>query len=639
MLSFEQNNHTRTNRSHLPLFGGLKPLFIGIFILNCVSLLVIAFATLSPNAPSPQAYREMTTIMNAFTPATDASDKPDQLDPPAKPDQPDQLVKSDESEYDPYTFQEPILAYHLLKKLDEFKPIDGKKYYNQLASSGNWSHIPYLGLNIDDQYCDKHRLAFVHDPTFVFQESNAIYDLYPKHYVRYIALAGILTDFQPNISLKIPEADKNKRLSWIDPKQNFIYMNNYLHCMQHLNKNMGCLTQTYNHIPGAGYLNRKDLVSEAMNQYAEQYKDRPQCFSFEKSFPRTWVMYIKEQCEDFFKHLHSEEHDQLKAVNNIVYIRKIGAGSHNGQGVFSMDDQEEQDVIKLYENGTKCGKVPKDTNVIQYFIPNPLLVYGHKFDFRVYMLVASINPLIAYYYDGYLKVSLHKYEPHSSDKYALLTNTHVSTEVLKEATNGTLVNGMNETELQYFQRWNFTRFQNYLLEEGIVTDPEWLDNHLRPEFKRAMIHLLRMTRDKLLVQSQLHELFGVDFMLDQNLDLWFIEVNSSPSLSPTHPESEIFIRKHMIDLFEIIKGVTRSRAKRIVQFINKLTKERGFGMDANGDIIMKDFEQKKAEFEKVIENRLEEEYQPSPKNDYRLLIDEHLEGVDRYNGFITAECL
>ena len=54
--------------------------------------------------------------------------------------------------------------------------------------------------------------------------------------------------------------------------------------------------------------------------------------------------------------------------------------------------------------------------VAQKYVANPLLLdKQNKFDFRIYMLVASVNPLIVYYHDGFLRVSLSKYDKDSKE--------------------------------------------------------------------------------------------------------------------------------------------------------------------------------------------------------------------------------
>ena len=93
---------------------------------------------------------------------------------------------------------------------------------------------------------------------------------------------------------------------------------------------------------------------------------------------------------------------------------KIGYGAHRANGVFMFDDEKEKMVMDVYKNGSECGN-NMSSIVLQKYIYNPLLLEGHKFDFRIYMLIASTNPLILYYHDGFLRLSLHLYDPSSSE--------------------------------------------------------------------------------------------------------------------------------------------------------------------------------------------------------------------------------
>jgi tubulin polyglutamylase TTLL6/13 len=52
--------------------------------------------------------------------------------------------------------------------------------------------------------------------------------------------------------------------------------------------------------------------------------------------------------------------------------------------------------------------------VIQKYISNPYLIDGLKFDFRIYVLLRSINPLKIYVYEeGLSRFATSKYEPPS----------------------------------------------------------------------------------------------------------------------------------------------------------------------------------------------------------------------------------
>jgi len=47
---------------------------------------------------------------------------------------------------------------------------------------------------------------------------------------------------------------------------------------------------------------------------------------------------------------------------------------------------------------------------------------------------------------------------------------------------------------------------------------------------KAFIHVIQMSKSKFFQDSRVFELFGLDFILDSELNLWFIECNASPVL-------------------------------------------------------------------------------------------------------------
>jgi len=330
-----------------------------------------------------------------------------------------------------------------------------------------------------------------------------------------------------------------------------------------------------------------------------------------------------------------------------VYMQKIGFGSHRGEGVLPFNKTLEEELRVFYEEGEKCGTEQKNYQM-QRFISNPLLLKGpdeemHKFDFRIYMLIASTNPLILYYHDGFLRVSLPPYDVESTDLASLLTNTDIFKKTLKankELNNtDTIMGNMTEEELRNFQMWNFTRLQNYLLSTGKIKDDTWLDTHLRFHLQQQMAHIGRMTQGPFLKRSNIYELFGIDFIFDDDLNLWFIECNSGPVLEGTSHEKELFITKMLRDHFEIMFGYLRSRMKRVILYVNDLAREIPEENIYFDGIMVPDYDRRKAAFDKLSKNYLEPEYEVGKENGWRKVIDEGLEGVARYAGFIPEECL
>lgn len=58
------------------------------------------------------------------------------------------------------------------------------------------------------------------------------------------------------------------------------------------------------------------------------------------------------------------------------------ANSSQGKGIYIVDDINDVSV--------------DDTSVISRYVTNPLLINGHKFDLRIYVLVTSYEPMRVY---------------------------------------------------------------------------------------------------------------------------------------------------------------------------------------------------------------------------------------------------
>lgn len=526
-----------------------------------------------------------------------------------------------------YQFLNPDIAFHVLEQLDIPKaPFAPEK------PKGT-----FLGLKRDSEYCRKVRAQFVRNTYSLFQEINFLCD-YLSHSLMRSILPQIGTDTMPRLSFQLPKSVRSTPTFDIPLNVSTIFTNKALHGTYFLfGKELVCLTQSYNHIPGISLLNRKDKVASCVFNYTQKYKNKPQCFDGNKFFPRTWLLDNPDQCRDWFEIINSPHYQEEKQKKVVVYIRKLGAGGHQGKGVEPVGEIEEAKLRKTYQNGKKCGAV-KNTYIVQSYIHNPLLVMGHKFDFRVYLLIASTNPLIAYYHDGFLRVSLLEYDVSRTEKGMHLTNTAQSLKVIKQAK----ADGISEEELMNFQMWNYTRLANYLIEKGRIKRLSWIDEYLRPAFHHAMQHLVRMTQSKYYKHSAVWELFGVDFMLDEELNLWFIECNSGPALKASNEEKRVMLTKMLKDQFEIIAGLLRSRVKRVVKYVNWLMSNNLVKVDSdtagNVSVKIEKYELRRKEFEDLLRNRFEEEFEVSSDNNWKKIVDENIEGLGRYNGNIKTEC-
>ena len=99
----------------------------------------------------------------------------------------------------------------------------------------------------------------------------------------------------------------------------------------------------------------------------------------------------------------------------------MSRGAHQASGVFLLDQNQTENLNSEFNYGKSCGI--KNTSLLaQTYINNPLLLdKKNKFDFRVYMLIASTNPFIVYYHDGFLPLSLDEFDPFSKDVILIIS--------------------------------------------------------------------------------------------------------------------------------------------------------------------------------------------------------------------------
>jgi len=278
---------------------------------------------------------------------------------------------------------------------------------------------------------------------------------------------------------------------------------------------------------------------------------------------------MKAECRKFFSVINSMNYTEKKEEMPIQFILKLVAGAHTPSYMRLFNPLQEQNYRDRFDNGKKCGAI-ESKFVAQAYVPNPLLLdKNNKFDFRMYMLIASSNPMIVYYHDGFLRVSLHEYDKMSLDKAAHFPNADDSESIFSFARDNQTYNGMTEEELKAYKMWSLDQFQDYLLKTEKINDKDWLNNYLRPKFKQAFSHIVRMAEKHLFKHSGVFELYGMDFIMDETLNLWFIETNESPDLIATNPDNNGFMRKILIDLVEIQYSYLRSRMRRILKFIDE----------------------------------------------------------------------
>ncbi len=174
---------------------------------------------------------------------------------------------------------------------------------------------------------------------------------------------------------------------------------------------------------------------------------------------------------------------------------------------------------RKWENMNLLAKELREI-VVQKYIENPLLIDGRKFDIRAYMIVVCMKPYLVLYQPGYVRMSLNPYttENFAKDKITHLTNNSVQK------------NHPNYKELKEKSIIYIDSLVENIISMGKLQSKEEYSVKVDKKIQEIMTLVFTVIKDKLDRKFGCFELFGFDFLLDDNLNPYLIEINTNPAL-------------------------------------------------------------------------------------------------------------
>ena len=181
--------------------------------------------------------------------------------------------------------------------------------------------------------------------------------------------------------------------------------------------------------------------------------------------------------------------------------------------------------------------------IIQKYIEKPLLIHKRKFDIRVWVLVSHTGKWY-FFKEGYLRTSGSDYkldEANPDDQWVHLTN------------NAVQKNTKNYGEFEEGNQLSFKQLQQYIDEHYKHKNINFFEDCI-PKMKEMIKHSLLATRKKLNPNNykMCFELFGYDFIMDEDFNLWLIEVNTNPWLEESSNLLKFYLRRMIEDMIKII---------------------------------------------------------------------------------------
>ena len=218
----------------------------------------------------------------------------------------------------------------------------------------------------------------------------------------------------------------------------------------------------------------------------------------------------------FTKHVTADG-QEARATN--LWILKPASMSNRGFGIRVANDLAEIEAVVNTEarKDARCGGW-----VCQKYIERPLLIDGRKFDIRAFCLLVTDRK-------GRIQAYAHRscsYVRTSSTKYSLKPQ-----DLAKKGVH--LVNdGVQNKEESYgkFEEGNKLSLTDFVTR--VDAPANWLEETLRPRMETIMKYTIDAAHARLNPKKRqaCFELLGYDFMLDADLRVDLIEINSNPCL-------------------------------------------------------------------------------------------------------------
>lgn len=156
------------------------------------------------------------------------------------------------------------------------------------------------------------------------------------------------------------------------------------------------------------------------------------------------------------------------------------------------------------------------------------------------------------YKEPYCRFTSQDYDPAQvRNKFAHLCNACVNN-LNPDSASSVVTQGKHQI---VHNMWEASQFQAWLQdaysrEDTGLADP-WTEK-IWPQLKAAVIYSVLAVRDQCEHRHNSHELFGYDFMVDEDLNVWLIEVNSSPSMDYSAPTTEKLVKQVLKELPRLI---------------------------------------------------------------------------------------
>lgn len=273
--------------------------------------------------------------------------------------------------------------------------------------------------------------------------------------------------------------------------------------------------QKVNHFAGAFFMGRKDFFHKRMMELKDRIGEQA------NFYPESYI--YPNELDKLTQHYHDHR----------LWIIKPSASSR-GRGIHVVDSTKTE--------------LPSDNEeaIVQYYIEHPFLIKGRKFDIRMYALITSASPIRIYLHDsGLIRFATHQYDPNADPSDA---KTHLTNFALNKD-DPDFVRCDDETgESVDDSKWSIPFFKKYLQENGFDCDKifQKLEDAATKTLLAGMSTIQSHHSRQVQHRHTSYEQYGLDLLLDEQFNVYVMEVNVSPGMSGSDSKLDFDIKNRLM---------------------------------------------------------------------------------------------
>ncbi|RNF01984.1 putative tubulin tyrosine ligase, partial [Trypanosoma rangeli] len=308
-------------------------------------------------------------------------------------------------------------------------------------------------------------------------------------------------------------------------------------------------SQIINHFPNHYELTRKDLMYKNIKKYI---RDVNNAHPVVQCTPPSWTPHEQTErlpnllrfadCVPVTYNIPNDLHmlkEEFKRQPGSTWIVKPTSLSQ-GRGIFLINRIVQlKKWLKERKEMDEVEGLPPTAYVISKYVANPLLIGGRKFDLRLYVLVTSFKPLVAYLHEqGFARFCATPYAANALNDDNLCSHL----------TNVALQKGEETYNEMHGGKWSLANLCLFVQGRYGAVCADGLMRSI--EF--TIYHSLKAMENVMFNDRHCFELYGYDILIDDCLRPHLIEVNSSPSLSTTTLSDRLLKEEVLADVLSII---------------------------------------------------------------------------------------